>query len=541
MSYIPPPKKLGAGSLVDCYLRDSGGEGQDRSVASQLIVITEYFKQYRLTLRRVYKDVAKSGKNIAARDDFNRMIADYENGDAPQGLIIWDYARFARNSKEAVYNIATIERSGAVVHSITDDVTDGKYKELLRLVKHIGNEAEREKNSDAVKRELHQLVKNTKAMPGSPPRGLMREPLPPSRNERSGEVRTLHKWTPSPEIAPLVLRAFEMRAQNKTLREIMTATGLYKSITCFQTFWDNKIYKGVLEYGGMVIEDYCEPIVPPELWDAVNAMKKTRERKPGEGINDPRRVRSVYLLSGLVFCQQCGGALTGHTIKDWSYYICSQRRLSRGAKCNAMHIPKDQLERGVLEAVEDNALSLEVLINLQGRVTRELDRSQQDIQRARIKLDRDLVSAKKRIANLTNAIGEHGHNDSLIAALRDAEQSRMMIIAQIRQLDMDIDIPHRTNAQLKDIAEAISSTLANGTHAEKQSLIRTFITRIIARRDKATITALVYYLPIQIINPAERGILGQGSVPPRWDMTEALITITIPFTRKKYTRQIPPR
>ncbi len=513
MSYIPPPKKLGAGSIVDCYLRDSGGEGQDRSVASQLIVITEYFKQYKLNLRRVYKDVAKSGKSIATRDGFNRMIEDYENGDAPQGLIIWDYARFARNSKEAVYNIATIERSGAIVHSLTDDVTDGKYKELLRLVKHIGNEAEREKNSDAVKRELHQLVKTTKAMPGSPPRGMMREPLPPSRNERSGEIRTLHKWIPSPEIAPLVLRAFEMRAQHKTLREIMTATGLYKSITCFDTFWTNKLYKGVLEYGGMVIEDYCEPIVPPELWDAVNAMRK--ERKPGNGINDPRRARSSYLLSGLVFCQECGGALSGHTIKDWSYYICSQRRLSRGKKCNAMHIPQEQLERGVLEAVKDNALSLEVLINLQDRVRRELDHSKMDMQNTRLKLDRDLVSAKKKITNLTNAIGEHGHSDSLIAALREAENSRTLIAAQIRQLDLDIDIPHKTNLQLKEIAEAISSTLTNGTHEEKQAIIRAFITRIIARRDKETITALVYYLPIQIINPAERGILGQAGVPPR--------------------------
>ena len=180
----------------------SGGENQDRSVESQLTEIKAYFKKHKLVLRRVYQDEARSGKTTAGRAGFDSMISDYDDGDVPQGLILWDYARFARNSREAVFNIARIENSGVIIHSLTDNIPEGEFKDLIRLVKHMGNQAEREKNSAAVKRELHQLVKDKKAMWGVPPRGFKREPLPPTRNERTGEIRTLHKWIPNPEVTP---------------------------------------------------------------------------------------------------------------------------------------------------------------------------------------------------------------------------------------------------------------------------------------------------------------------------------------------------
>ncbi len=41
-NYVPPPATLQPGLIVDAYLRDSGGEKQDRSVARQLEAIKLY-------------------------------------------------------------------------------------------------------------------------------------------------------------------------------------------------------------------------------------------------------------------------------------------------------------------------------------------------------------------------------------------------------------------------------------------------------------------------------------------------------------------
>ncbi|WP_219720153.1 hypothetical protein, partial [Clostridioides difficile] len=69
----------------------------------------------------------------------------------PRGLLLWDYARFARNAKDAIFNIALIEDQDIIVHSPTDQIHDGEFKDLIRYVKHLGNETERKKNAAAVK------------------------------------------------------------------------------------------------------------------------------------------------------------------------------------------------------------------------------------------------------------------------------------------------------------------------------------------------------------------------------------------------------
>ena len=504
--YAPPAFSIGI--LGDAYLRDSGGEKQDRSVESQRAEVLAYMRKHGISLRRIYQDTAKSGKTIAGREHFERMIADYENGDTPGILILWDYARFARNAREAVVAIANIEDHGVIVHSLTDNIPDGEYKDLVRYIKHMGNQAEREKNSRAVKRELHQLVKEKKAMFGVPPRGFKREALEPIRNERTGEMRTLHKWVPDPEAAASVLRAFEMRAQGRTLAEINAVTRLYGSVSCYGTFWDNKLYKGVLEFGGETIADYCDPIVPPALWDAVNA--KRQKRKPGGGIHDPRRVRSQYILSGLIFCQNCGAALTGHTINQWEYYICSKRKLTRGVECSARHIPKEIVENAVIEAVKENALSLETIVNLQGRVTKEIERLKGDSDRARLTLRRDLLAQNKIISNLTKAIGAHGHSPALLDSLQQAEAEAANFTAKLKALEEQTARPTKTAAQLKEIAAAIAAQL-EGTPQQKQTILRTFVTRIIALRDTNALRVVIKYIPLRVLNPDE---LGHGNVPP---------------------------
>lgn len=527
MNYIPPPKELPAGSIVDIYLRDSGGEKQDRSVDSQLLEIKAYCKQFHLTLREVYKDEAKSGRSISKRTDFIRMIENIQaKKDNPKGLLIWDYARFGRNAEEANWGIVVIEHEKVIVHSIVDYIPDGAWKQLGRQIKHTGNQSQIENNVASIKRMQHQLVNNNKAMFGTPPRGMMRQALEPVRNARTGELRTHHKWIPDPEISPLILRAFEMKAQNKTLREINLATGLYKSVSCYSDFFPNKLYKGVLEFGGDVIENYCEPIVPPELWDKVNS--KRAKLRPGNGIRDPRRIRSRYLLSGLLHCQHCGGAMVGYEVNGFFYYDCSTRKLSRNERCNARRISKKEIELAVLEHIKNNALSLDTLFGLQNSINQKIYQNK-DIQKSeRLKLDRELGTAEKKITNLTNAIASHGHSESLLQSLTEAEQIKKNILFELEVLEKDLNITPKTKLQLKDMARAIENILDNGSDVEKMTTLRTFVTRIIASREVETLHAMIYYLPVEIINPAEAGLLGEHAVPLRGYRDEALIQIIIP-------------
>jgi len=92
----------------------------------------------------------------------------------------------------------------------------------------------------------------------------------------------------------------------------MDVTQLYKDINSYTTFFANRLYIGIMEFGELIDEHYCEPIITAELWEQVQQVQREVARATTE--NSPRRIGSNFILSGLVFCQHCGSPLNGHII-----------------------------------------------------------------------------------------------------------------------------------------------------------------------------------------------------------------------------------
>ena len=97
---------LPPGSRVAGYFRDSGGDEQERSVDQQRRVAEEYCQQHHLVLVRVFADVARPGSTTVGRDGFDDLMhycrqhaptATRRTSDAPDGILLWDLKRFARN------------------------------------------------------------------------------------------------------------------------------------------------------------------------------------------------------------------------------------------------------------------------------------------------------------------------------------------------------------------------------------------------------------------------------------------------------------
>lgn len=420
MPYELPPSTLPPGSIVDSYLRDSGGDEQDRSVQSQLTEVQAYCRTHQLILRKIYKD-SKTARSIVGRDDFERMIDDYQLiPDKPHGLLLWDYARFARNAKEAIFNIALIEQQNIIVHSLTDQIPDGEFKDLIRYIKHLGNEAERKKNSAAVKRELHQLLLTTGAMFGKPPNGIMRQPLPPILNPRTGKMRQLNKWVPDPSWKHRIKTAFEMKAAGRPLAEIHDSCHIFSTLSNYNQFFSNKIYIGILEYGGETIEGYCEPIVDRKTWDAVQYIQARHSHHQnladGDSFHPRRRSSSFnYLLSGIARCGRCDAPLYGLSAKQrngtyFLRYACTAAKNKR--TCNFDPVPAKPLEEEViakLTAFFDHPDNLAALIEEDQKLY--LDQVLQGQGRLR-DLNKQLRLVRKSITNVTDTIADLGTKKS---------------------------------------------------------------------------------------------------------------------------------
>lgn len=517
MNLLPPPSTLPPGSTVWTYLRDSGGEGQDRSIKRQLEAVQEYCKQFQLQLAHVFKDEARSGTTTAGRDDFQRMIAQSKELESnPMGLLLWNYARFARDLDDSTYYKSLLRRNGLIIHSLTDPIPEGPYARFVETLIDISNEERSRQTSIDAKDGLRSIVRQG-AVPGIPPRGFKREPIT-TINPRTGEERKNHKWVPDEKLIGKVRRAFEMRAAGSTLLEIHKSTLLYGSINSYITFFTNKIYIGILEFGGEVIEGYCEPLIDMDTWSAVQKRIEELSQKRFK-TQHPRRVNSIYLLSGLVKCAICGSPMSGNSVTFKSNrgrdeaYLCT--RAKRHAGCDAKRIPRSRLEDLVLSTLSDYILIPESMaatqeIAIENQTQGEARRSE----RKREKLD-DRTVLSREIANITRAISAAGHSQALLDELKKKESERAEINAELKELEIPIEtVPDLTQPQIETASKRLLERLNSSTLETRRETLRGIIHEVIAQRNGKEIEAFItyYYPPPFELSPTGSLSMSRASV-----------------------------
>ena len=499
MNLLPPPSTLPPDSTVWAYLRDSGGDSQDRSITRQLEAIQAYCKTHQLQLVHVFKDVAKSGTTTAGRDDFQRMIkASKEDDNLPDGLLLWNYARFARDLDDSTYYKSLIRRAGLIIHSLTDPIPDGPYARFVETLIDISNEERSRQTSIDAKDGLRSIVSQG-AVPGTPPRGFKRMPIF-TINTRTGEERKNHKWVPDKKLIHQVRKAFRMRASGSTLFEIHKATRLYSSLNSYRTFFTNPIYIGILEFGDMVIEKYCDPIIDMSTWNAVQEkIKATSQTR--FGASHPKRVTSIYLLSGIIRCARCSAPLNGNTITRPALqgrdegYRCS--RAKRRRDCDAGRISRQKIEDLVLSTLTDYILIPENLAAIQEIAIK--NQSAGETQRAERKsaLSDERADLSRQIANITKAIADSGHSDALLESLKQKESMRAQVKMELEELDIPIQtIPHLSTPEIEAVSLALVEHLNHSPIEKRRQLLRGIVHDIIAERDGKHIRAFItYYYP----------------------------------------------
>ena len=507
MNLIPPPSTLPPGSTVWAYLRDSGGENQDRSINRQLEAIQAYCAQYRLELVRVFKDEARSGTTTAGRDDFHRMIAQSDQDrDNPTGLLLWSFSRFGRNLDDATYYKSRLRRNDIIIHSLTDQIPEGPYSRFVETLVDISNEERSRQTSIDAKDGLRSMVMQG-AVPGTPPRGFRRVAIT-TTNVRTGEHRKNHRWEPDPKMIRKVKRAFAMRAAGATLLEIHNATHLYGTINSYRTFFTNRLYIGILEFGDMVVENYCEPVIDMETWNAVQKRIEDTSQKRFKELH-PKRANSSYLLSGIVVCARCDAPMNGNTVKRKNIhgrdegYRCS--RSKRRAGCDAGRISRARLEDLVLSTLNEFILQPENIQAVQDVAIENQNHGEQERLALRSEKIGDRARLLREITNITQAISAAGHSEALLKDLKDKELHLAQIRKDLEQLEIPIQtVPRLTQGQIQAASDKLIGRLQNGSLEERRQILRGVLAEVRAERVGKRVFALItYYFPFGKSPPFE--------------------------------------
>ena len=430
--HIPPPATLPPGSIVNGYLRDSGGMAQEQSVAQQREVLEEYCNRYGLVLTHVFADEAKSGGSEVGREAFHDMIdltADPQM--RPAGLLVWNFARFARDLDDASYYKATLRKRGVIIHSLTDPIPEGSYGRIVETIIDISNEEKRRQTSMDTRRALARLVKQGYSSGGTPPRGYIAEPHVISKR-RDGTNRMASKWVPDPATADLVKLAFQLRAEGRSYSEIQEATNrrLYRSVNCYATFFANVTYRGIGKCGTFEVPNHHEALIDAETWEKVQKIQAEAKRPTKDSLVHPRRISNPSLLSGLSYCLDCGSAMFKDKSNGWDCYLCGRKRRQGWNSCPSRMVSVELADAAILDVVLTQVLTPEFV----GEMLADVRVLMADTDA----LDREIAMTRRNLSDVEQSIGALFEMVELTGASRMAAE-------RLRQREAD---RNRLQAQL---------------------------------------------------------------------------------------------
>jgi hypothetical protein len=262
----------------------------------------------------------------------------------------------------------------------------------------------------------------------------------------------------------------------------------------------------VLEFGDQVIENYCEPVIDRQTWDAVQAISRRFARNKnlaGDNPHHSRRIHSSYLLSGLVYCARCGSPLFGASAawrnrhdgsrSTYERYACA--RAYRRRDCDQGQFPQAILDNAVLDTLREYVLQPEVLAAHQQQIEAARASQLERIGEKRTILRKDLQGLKRRISHLADAIAESGHSRSLLEKLAGLETEETGLLAQLAEMERlaSSSAPAMSTDQLGSLAQSLQDILNGPDLAAKQSLLRGFIQRITVDRDGSKIIGVIHY------------------------------------------------
>ena len=371
------------------------------------------------------------------RPEFQRMIEAGTSKPAPFDIVVvHSFSRFFRDHFELEFYVRKLAKNGVKLVSITQEMGDDPMHVMMRQIMALFDEYQSKENAKHVIRAMKENARQ----------GFWNGALPPigyrvaaaeqrgAKTKKKLEIDPLHA-----ETVRLIYRLAlegdgttgQMGVKNivsyLNSRRIFTRDGGRWGIGQVHRILTRRTYIGEHEFNKRTQTKELKPVseivtvpVPPiidrQTFDAVQARLKARNPK----VMPARVISGPTMLTGLIHCAKCGGAMTIRTGKGgrYRYYACSMKARQGPTACSGMAVPMEKLDDLVASHLEDRLLQPERLETILASV---LDRRQEQSERRRehiAELNKRSAESELRLKRLYDAI-ETGVADIDDPALKD--------------------------------------------------------------------------------------------------------------------------
>lgn len=371
------------------------------------------------------------------RPEFQRMTEAGTSKPAPfDVVVVHSFSRFFHDHFELEFNVRKLAKNGVKLVSITQEMGDDPMHVMMRQIMALFDEYQSKENAKHVIRALKENARQ----------GFWNGSLPPidyrtiaaeqrgAKTKKKLEIDPLHADT-----VRLIYRlALEGKGEGGQMgvkaivsylnsRRIFTRDDGRWGIGQVHRILTRRTYMGEHEFNKRSKTKELKPVseivtvpVPPiinrETFDAVQKLLKARNPK----VMPARVISGPTMLTGLIHCAKCGGAMTIRTGKGgrYRYYACSMKARQGPTACEGMAVPMEKLDDLVADHLEGQLLQPE---RLETVLAAALDRREEHAERRRehiAELNKRTAESELRLKRLYDAI-EAGIADLDDPALKD--------------------------------------------------------------------------------------------------------------------------
>ena len=449
------------------YARYSSGAQKDVSIDQQVRACQEFAERNGLKIVGIYEDRALTGTNDH-RPGFQRMIADASKGEW-QYVLVYALDRFARNRYDSAVNKQKLKEHGVRVLSAMENITDDPAGVLLESV--LEGMAEYYSKELAQKTQRGMIDNAEKCMVNGPiPAGF--EKAPDGRyaiyEPEAVVIREIfHRVNDGDSVSEIIsdLDAREIRTKKGTP---WTRNIIYRSLS-------NERYAGVYKYGEIRIENGIPAIVNRDLFDSVQLILESKPN-PRRQLNSPKRRRNangLYLLTGKIYCGECGSAMVGVSGKSktgsvYYYYTCKKQKAH---ECDKAPLRRDQIEYEITNAIKTRILSDETIWAIADAAIAHQKKSDGHLELEGLK--NQLSETRRSLKNIMTAIENGVFTGTVQKRLLDLEEEEKRLSARVSILDTQL-----ANLPTRDDIIALLTLYQGGSAEDKnyqQMLLDTFL------------------------------------------------------------------
>ena len=443
------------------YARFSSSNQKEISILGQLSECFSCCERMKWTVSAIYVDLAQTGTN-SNRGAFtklhNDILDEKYNG---YRYVVYSTNRFGRNRAECSNAKNIYKNYGIkVIYSnmLLDDSPEGTFMEGSMEVM---DEYFSKNLATVVKRGMKERAKQCRYTGGYVPYGFKINPetkLYEIEESEAENVRLLFKlYNEKVGFTEILNILTEKGARTRTgkpfsknsLGDMISnpkyvGTYVYNrrsAADCNTAKRNSHKYKDVDEM--IMIPNGIPAIVDEKTFEL--AQKRKEENKYG---TRSRREKEDYLLTGLVYCKECGHAFTGNrrfsgrNKTKYVTYRCTNH--NKGEKCNCKEVNKDYLESFVIDIICKTMLVPENVNRLIDDFRLYQKEQNKEYSNKVLRLHKEKQGAETAKENLFRALEKGMAADQLLARIEEKDE-------EIKKYDVMIE--QAENNRPKEVSE----------------------------------------------------------------------------------------